>query len=233
MRTETGQAVLAATSPVTAGSGPLLSALAGRVAVARGLTVPAPSTVGRPATACLPALVRPAAGLVTAPPADRRLSTAAVSAGVASLSVLGAHGGAGVSALLRCGLAEAGAVDAQRHWPSAGAVLLVARTSTSGLEWARDLARQHAAGAAGLDTRLVGLVLIADAPGRLPARVRDLADLVCGAFARHWRLPWLEEWRLAAASEPLPLHPAVVGLLDDLRRVDASVPFHSFRGDLL
>ena len=94
---------------------------------------------------------------------------------------------------------------------------MVARTSVGGLESARDAARQHAAGAAGHHVDLVGLVLVADAPGRLPTRVAAFADLVCGAFDRVWLLPWLEQWRLAALAEPLPIHPEVARLSKDLR----------------
>jgi hypothetical protein len=52
-----------------------------------------------------------------------------------------------------------------------------------------------------------------------------LADLVCGAFTRIWHVPWLEEWRLAAATEALPIHPEVARLITDLRGlITASAP---------
>jgi len=137
-------------------------------------------------------------------------------AAVAGIALLGAHGGSGVSSLLRARLDQV-AVDAGRRWPQTGAVVLVARTSTSGLEWARDLARQHASGLAG-DVELLGLVLVPDAPGRLPARTTGLCDLITGAFPRTWHLPWLEQWRIAAATEPLPAHPDVQHLAAELAR---------------
>jgi len=168
-------------------------------------------------------LVTPAPGLVTPPAADRQLRSAPAGGAVAgTCALLGVHGGAGVSTLLRAGLTAAGAADAQRQWPPAGPVLLVARTSTSGLERARDAARQHAAGGTGPQVRLLGLVLVADAPGRLPARLAALADLVCGAFDRTWQLPWLQEWRLAGAAEPLPVHPEVDRLITHLRSLTGS-----------
>lgn len=245
MRAETGQAVLAALAQQGPASGSPLSMLAGRLAAARtrrpdethrdAAPVPAPapaavavppvarqgaapaavSLAGHPATWPVRALVDPAPGLVHPPATARRLAVAMTAP--AGVALLGAHGGAGVDCLLRAGLEQAGAVDATGCWPAVGPVLLVARTSTHGLERARDLARQHASGTAGPATQLLGLVLVADAPGRLPARVRDLADLVCGAFARTWQVPWLQEWRLAAAAEPLPTHPEVRRLLADLR----------------
>lgn len=241
MRRETGEAVLASSPQLRPGE-PGLSSLVGRIAESRGLTVDAPLTPAPPSRippaslrlAAAPALCLPAPGLVTAPPAARSIDTAAHI--VEGVALLGAHGGAGVSSLLRASLDQV-AVDAERRWPPAGRVLLVARTSTSGLESARDLARQHASGRAG-DVALLGLVLVPDAPGRLPARITGLRDLVCGAFPRTWQLPWLEEWRLAASSEPLPAHPDVQQLAAELARIpDLSHRDSSrttrFRGDLV
>jgi hypothetical protein len=135
---------------------------------------------------------------------------------VGRVTLLGAHGGAGVTSLLQAGLAQL-AVDAARCWPANGSVVIVARTSTRGLEWARDLARQHASGRAG-NTGLLGLVLIADAPGRPSLRARELRQLVSGAFPRVWHVPWLEEWRVAGSSEPLPAPPPVQQLAAELAR---------------
>ena len=232
MRTETGLALLTVTPRPTPRPGGLpLSSLVTRVAAARGLSVITGSgaTSSDPPTwpgsraasqvgSRLLTLTHSAPGLVTAPATHRRLEVADVrSPRTSTCALLGVHGGAGVTALLRAGLALTGAADAMRCWPRDGPVLLVARTSTSGLEWACDAARQHASGTAGQATELVGLVLIADAPGRLPARVEALADLVCGAFTRIWQVPWLEEWRLAATTEALPVHPEVARLITDLR----------------
>lgn len=246
MRRETGEALLASSPHLHPGAPPL-SLLAGRIAQSRNRTVT--GTVGAPPSAPLrrtatllsltpsadrlgraaaPALSLPAPGLVSAPPAGRTLGSCADLAG--TIALLGAHGGAGVTSLLRAGLDQV-AVDAHRCWPRAGQVLLVARTSTSGLEWARDLARQHASGQAG-EVELLGLVLVADAPGRLPARISGLRDLVSGAFGRTWHLPWLEPWRLAASTEPLPAPPAVQQLLAELARTVQLPPRQLSRPDL-
>jgi hypothetical protein len=229
MRAETGQAVLSATGHLGDGGGPPLSSLVGRLAASRGLPPAAapPGTLG-PATMPRPFDGRLKVNLVDAPPVERQPTgreevRPAVAGPVAGLVLLAAHGGAGVSTLLRAGLAATGAVDGQRRWPAAGQVLLVARTSTAGLERARELARQHASGLAGSHTELVGLVLVADAPGRLPARIRVLADLVTGGFARCWQVPWLTEWRLAAATEPLPVHPEVARLSADLHTLTTAL----------
>ena len=235
MRRETGEAMLAS-SPQLRPGGPALSSLVRRLAENRGLSVvdaivPAAAARGRHVTAT--PLSLPSVGLVTPPSPDRMLQTDP--APVAGVALLGAHGGAGVSSLLRAGLDQV-AVDAGRCWPQAGVVVLVARTSTSGLEWARDLARQHASGLAG-EVELLGLVLVPDAPGRLPARIAGLRDLITGAFARTWHLPWLQEWRIAATSEPLPAHPDVQHLAAELARTPR-LPDHlsrstRTRGDLL
>lgn len=207
MRTETGLAVLAATGHRSDGGGPPLSSLVGRLAASRGLpTAAAAAGTSAPAT-----MTRPSPA-----PLRRGQDGPTAAAPVAGVVLVAAHGGAGVSSLLRAGLAAAGAVDGQRRWPAAGQVLLVARTCTAGLERARDLAREHASGLTGPHTDLVGLVLVADAPGRLPARIDALADLTAGGFARCWQVPWLPEWRLAAATEPLPVHPEVARLAADL-----------------
>lgn len=215
MRSRTGEEMQAASSHQPRPGGSTLSALVDRLAERRGLRVVVGAATPRARRPVPTApLLLPAAGLVTPPPADRMLSTSP--AAVVGIALLGAHGGAGVSSLLRAGLDEL-AVDADRRWPRAGTVVLVARTSTSGLEWAQDLARQHASGQAG-DAELLGLVLVADSPGRFPARTAALRHLISGAFSRTWHLPWLEEWRLAAATEPLPVHPVVRHLAGELAR---------------
>lgn len=223
MRAETGRAVLAATALKVRPETPPLSSLVARVAASRGLLAdPVPGAAsGRHLT------VAPA---VTAPPPVPQPPTAVPPPrSRAGCALLAAHGGAGVSSLLRAGLAAASAVDAGRSWPAGGAALLVARSSTSGLEAARDAVRAHAAGEVGLDVTLLGLVLIADAPGRLPPRLADLADLVAGAFLRVWQVPWLTEWRLAATTEPLPAHPEVTRLITDLRALTGARP--TWQGD--
>lgn len=223
MRAETGRAVLAGTALEVRPEAPPLSSLVGRVAASRALR-------GDPGLRVAPARHLTLAPAGTAPPPEPQPPTITPRLALRSgCTLLAAHGGAGVSSLLRAGLAAAGSVDAGRIWPAGGAALLVARSSVSGLEAARDAVRAHAAGDTGLDVTLLGLVLIADAPGRLPPRLRELADLVAGAFLRVWQVPWLTEWRLATASEPLPAHPEVTRLITDLRALTGARP--TWQGD--
>lgn len=118
---------------------------------------------------------------------------------------VGCHGGAGESTLTNL-LPNAGA--AEHRWPIHGDgsvpdVVLVARTSLSGLLAAQTTATQWAAG----DTppvRVLGLVLMPDAPGRLPKPLRDLAEVVAGGMRdrKVWQLPWVEEWRTGGQAGP-------------------------------
>jgi hypothetical protein len=236
MRRETGEALLAS-SPQLRPCGPTLSSLVERITQSRSTSgrdtpasAPQPGSAPESAVCLLgrrvpaPTLGLPSGGLFSAASAGRSRHTYGAGTGgerghpvdgtAGGVALLGAHGGAGVTSLLRAGL-ERVAVDADRSWPAAGLVLLVARTSTRGLECARDLARQHGSGLAD-DVELLGLVLVADAPGRLPTRLRGLQELVSGAFPRIWSVPWLAEWRLAATTEPLPAHPDVRQLTAEL-----------------
>lgn len=114
----------------------------------------------------------------------------------AGLWVVGAHGGSGESTLA--------ALDPT--WQSAGHVwpltaphparcVLVARSNLTGLLAAQVALRQWAQPAARPAVQLIGLVVVADAPGRLPKPLRDLALLVAGAAPAVWHMDWVEAWR--------------------------------------
>lgn len=105
------------------------------------------------------------------------------------------HGGAGATTLATVlGGGDAG----RRGWPRYRAaqpgVILVARTHAAGLQAAQRASRQWASGAVG-SVRLVGLVAVADTPGRLPRSLRQWLKLVTGGFPRTWVVPWHEPWR--------------------------------------
>jgi hypothetical protein len=94
-------------------------------------------------------------------------------------------------------------------------VVLVARSDVRGLTAAQRAATQWASGSV-LGVDLLGLVISADAPGRLPRPLRDLSALVAGGVPRVWHLPWIEPWRTdAPTTETLPA--SARRLLDDVR----------------
>lgn len=114
---------------------------------------------------------------------------------------LGVHGGAGVSTLEQT---VPGGRDAGRAWPAASGnqpVVLVARSTSYGLGAAQSAAQQWASRmVTGID--LLGLVVMADAPGRRPRILRDRVQLVSGAVPRLWEIPWVEPWRLGEPHLP-------------------------------
>lgn len=125
----------------------------------------------------------------------------------AALWWVGTHGGAGESTLA--------ALDDQwrtagHSWPkpiapgTAARCVVVARTHAPGLLAAQRALQQWAASAAGVSVQLLGLVLVADAPGRLPVVLRDLAKVVGGGAPRVWEVPWVEAWRFGAPQENTP-----------------------------
>jgi len=72
--------------------------------------------------------------------------------------------------------------------------VVVARTHASGLLSAQRLAQE--AESPRRSKQILGLVLVADAPGRLPPACQDLAHLVSGAYKRSWLIPWDERLRV-------------------------------------
>lgn len=131
--------------------------------------------------------------------------------------VIGTHGGAGESTMAT--LLEGTSSD--HRWPdtasraAAGtaldiravpAVLLTARTHTRGLLAAQLAMRAWAAGHTP-HLKLIGLVLVADAPGRLPRELSDLAGVISGGVPHTWHIPWIEEYRTGVdpANTPRPV----------------------------
>ncbi|MFI8302623.1 DUF6668 family protein [Streptomyces sp. NPDC085927] len=117
-------------------------------------------------------------------------------------SWVGAHGGAGVSTLA----AVHGGHDSGRAWPGPGdpqAVLLVARTHASGLETVVPAVEMFRRGEVPYGLDLDAVVLVADAPGRLPRplsqRVRRIESMI-----DVYRVPWVPEWRLGNLNGRLP-----------------------------
>ncbi|MDX3850995.1 DUF6668 family protein [Streptomyces sp. AK02-01A] len=113
-----------------------------------------------------------------------------------AITWVGAHGGAGVTTLA----AQFGGLDSGTNWPGSdaaphGAVLLVARTHAAGLQSASrtlDALRQGRHPAA---DRLAALVLVADAPGRLPLKLARRVRVLRSAVRVVW-VPWIAAWRV-------------------------------------
>lgn len=140
------------------------------------------------------------------PDAADRLPRRYVS-GSASLWIVGVHGGAGESAVTR--LID-GSRSTQHTWPAfedAGMpprVLLVCRSNMDGLESARRALIEWTSPQPPT-VELLGLAVLADAPGKLPKELRDLETIVGGGAPRLWHLPWVEAWRTGGvAPEQLP-----------------------------
>lgn len=186
-----------------------------------------PTGNGAAATAAVPIQLTgpraPQAGIPTPDLADR-LPLLEVS-GEALLWLIGAHGGAGESTLakLRDGWRASGHAWPQHPGDGNADVVLVARTSTSGLRAAQRAATQWAAGLVPGVT-MHGLVLVADAPGRLPKPLQQLAQLVGGGVPRTWTLPWVENWRLgeAVTLETAPLQ--AKRLIENLEELTSGRP---------
>lgn len=124
----------------------------------------------------------------------------------ATLWWVGAHGGAGESTLAQL---LTGSRSASHAWPISddpaqpAPVVVVARTSYGGLRAARLALTEWASGT--VPVNLVGLVTIADAPGRLPKSLRDLSQIVSGGAPHAWHVPWVDAWRL---GQPVTLDTA-------------------------
>ncbi|MCY1237464.1 hypothetical protein D9M72_501620 [compost metagenome] len=71
-----------------------------------------------------------------------------------------------------------------------------------GLKAAQGALIQWASGAAPI-ADLLGLAVLADAPGKLPKPLRDFAALIGGGAPRLWMLPWVESWRQGETADPL------------------------------
>ncbi|MEV6133674.1 DUF6668 family protein [Streptomyces violaceusniger] len=115
-----------------------------------------------------------------------------------------AHGGAGASTLAHV----LGGADVGRRWPDPargepGRVLLVARTHAAGTRATSQALNalriaEHPAG-----VRLIGVVLVADAPGRLPRALGRRVRVLRSAAKVH-RVPWIPAWRAGEDVDRLP-----------------------------
>lgn len=121
--------------------------------------------------------------------------------GAPRLWIVGAHGGAGTSTWSQIlGVGDAGAAWPQHVTPSRSLDIVVCcRSTVAGLRAAQDVAIEWAAGA--LPGKLVGLVVGADAPGRLPRELRDQLQITSGAFPHCIFVPWQAQWRFTRDND--------------------------------
>jgi hypothetical protein len=135
---------------------------------------------------------------------------------------LGAHGGAGVTTLAAA--ADAG-IEASRLLPGPHLiaplpVVVVTRGHASGLVRAQEIAAQadlQGFTVSARPARVVGLALVADAPGHLPKPLAELRHLVAGGYLKVWPVPWVEAWRLGDPPNELNTPNEVRRMLNDLR----------------
>ncbi|MFG2307464.1 hypothetical protein ACGFS9_02060 [Streptomyces sp. NPDC048566] len=124
-----------------------------------------------------------------------------------------AHGGAGATSLVE----TFGGVDVGARWPDPARgeprrVVLVGRTSARGLQSVSQALGALKEGNAPQGLDLLGVVLVADAPGRLPLsllrRIRVLRSV-----ARVQRVPWIPAWRTGGRSTSIPRQLAALSRL--------------------
>ncbi|MGW3661746.1 DUF6668 family protein [Streptomyces sp. NPDC005141] len=115
-----------------------------------------------------------------------------------------AHGGSGATSLAE----TLGGVDVGARWPEPARgeprrIVLVGRTSAAGLRSVSQALGALDEGNAPQGLELLAVVLVADAPGRLPLsllrRIRILRSV-----ARVHRVPWIPAWRTGGRPKSLP-----------------------------
>jgi hypothetical protein len=136
---------------------------------------------------------------------------------------VGVHGGAGETTL--AGLFN-GTAAAEHGWPLdptgvTTRVVLVARTSFRGLVAAQAAMREryeiHSEA-----VEVLGLVLVADAPGKPAKELEELQQLVQRSARHSWLVPWVEEWRIGVKPSPRNTPNEIKTLARDLNTVLAS-----------
>ena len=127
----------------------------------------------------------------------------------------GAHPGAGVTTLARelggadMGMAATGAAT------MALPVLVVCRSSETGLIAAQRLAANELAGTP--TWTCLGLVVVAAGPFRVTKPVAELTALITGGYPAWWPIPWMESWRtVSSPAAGLWSSPGVLNLFHPL-----------------
>ncbi|MEU9344692.1 DUF6668 family protein [Streptomyces sp. NPDC048278] len=115
-----------------------------------------------------------------------------------------AHGGAGASTL--AGLF--GGMDAGSRWPDPAAgepsrLMVVGRTNADGLQAVAQVLNSLREGRAPEGLNLLSLVLVADAPGRLPFSLARRLRIIASVAPVQW-VPWVPAWRVGGRPKTLP-----------------------------
>ncbi|WP_435592129.1 DUF6668 family protein [Nocardia sp. bgisy118] len=153
---------------------------------------------------------------ITAPAAERRAPVReeplpTTGAHPPLFAVLGAHGGAGTSTLARW---WAPAADTGLAWPASPAttqrVLVAARLCMPGLTAAAERLREWHAGLAPDGVTVLGLVLSAARPGKVPAAVRRYRGVVAELAETVYEIGWHDELvvrELGELAQYIPFDP--------------------------
>ncbi len=120
------------------------------------------------------------------------------------------HGGAGVSTLAQ--LNPRGFVTGPGKFLPDEWMIVVCRTTATGLLSAKKFASEPWPGA----SKVIGLVTIADTPGRLPTGLRHLRRHAAGGYRYAWHVPWVEAWRCGEQVTMQTAPRAVRGVLDQI-----------------
>lgn len=102
------------------------------------------------------------------------------------------HGGAGTSTLAQ--VEPRGKDVGHGGWSETGWTVVVCRTHAAGLLRAKEMAVDTAS-RPDQASRVMGLVTVADAPGRLPTGLRQLRRHATGGYRYAWHVDWVEAWR--------------------------------------
>lgn len=117
-----------------------------------------------------------------------------------------------------------GGMDGGHWWPVCAPptpvrVVLVTRSHAHGLRAAQTAAWQWTQSPHLRAVDLVGLAVIADAPGRRPKPLRDLLGLISGGVPKVWDLPWVEALRLGDPPGEISLPAQYAALAADLHSI--------------